>query len=257
MNILGSVSKNVTDALRQGIIPWKAFQFGFPTNVLTNKKYGGINPILLQISALQHKFNRSCFWGSVKQWRAVQCQVPYETQSTQILVVENGRPSTRKIFNTDQVFGLTIGEFISKLTPSEYSQVDLLIEKSGAKLTAGLTPMYRDGIIEMPPRSYFKNDAQYWASIIHELCHDSELKIGFTGDEFQRELVAEIATGYLEGILRLEHCSDRTNHDKYLADWLKAADENPQYITQSASIASQIVYHLMNLLNPKEFSYAE
>ena len=259
MNTFVSISKNIADALRQGDIPWKTFQVGYPTNVLSNKKYSGVNSILLQIYALQHKFNRSCFWGSVNQWRTVQCRVPYEAKPTEILVVDAfGRPTKRKVFNTDQVIGLTIGQFIGKLgSVGEYSQVDLLLEKAGAKVVNGLTPMYRDGIIEMPPRSFFKNDPQYWGSIIHELCHDTELKVGFTGDEFQRELVAEIATGYLEGILCLEHCSDRKNHDKYLNQWLEEMDRNPKFIVSSASIASQIVRHLMNLVNPKEFFYAE
>lgn len=259
MNTFANISKDVADNLRQGNIPWKTFQFGFPTNVLTNKKYSGINPILLQISALQQKFNRSCFWGSVNQWRTVECRVPYEAKPTEILVVDaSGRPTKRKIFNTDQVFGLTMGEFISKIGPlGEYSQVELLLEKSEAKVVDGLTPMYRDGIIEMPSRYFFQNDPQYWGSLIHELCHDTELKVGFMGDEFQRELVAEIATGYLEGILRLEHCSDRTNHDKYLSQWLDEMDKNPKFIINSASIASRIVHHLMNLVNPEEFTYAE
>jgi antirestriction protein ArdC len=259
MNAFVSISKIIAYTLRQGDIPWKTFQVGYPTNVLSNKKYSGVNSILLQISALQHNFNRSCVWGSVKQWGTVQCRVPYEAKPTEILVVDaSGRPTKRKIFNTDQVIGLTMGQFISKLgSVGEYSQVDLLLEKSGAKVVNGLTPMYRDGMIEMPPRSFFKNDPQYWGSIIHELCHDTELKVGFTGDEFQRELVAEIATGYLEGIFRLEHCSDRKNHDKYLSQWLEEMDKNPKFIINSASIASRIVYHLMNLVNPKDFSYAE
>ena len=259
MNIFDDISKNISDALLQGDIPWKTFQAGYPTNVLSNKKYSGVNSILLQISALQNKFNRSYFWGSVNQWRAVQCRVPYEAKPTEILVVDaSGRPTKRKVFNADQVIGLTIGQFISKPgLVGEYSQVDLLLEKSEAKVKNGLTPMYRDGIIEMPPRSFFKNDPQYWGSIIHELCHDTELKVGFTGDEFQRELVAEIATGYLEGMLRLEHCSDRKNHDKYLSHWLDEMSKNSKFIITSASIASRIVYHLMNLLNPKDFSYAE
>jgi antirestriction protein ArdC len=77
------------------------------------------------------------------------------------------------------------------------------------------------------------------------------------GDGLQRELVAEIATGYLEGILGLEQCTDRENHDKYLNQWLDEAGKNPKYLAQSASFATRIVYGLMNLVNPKEFSYAE
>jgi len=269
MNAIESVNKIIVDTLIQGTIPWKTFSVGFPTNVLTNRRYGGINPILLQISALKHNFNRSSYWGSVQQWKAVQCRVPFEVEATPILVYQElekenkGKttrfklPSTRKIFNTDQVIGLTIGQFMAKTVSADYGQVNEIIEKSGVKIQEGLTPLYEDGKIYMPPRSHFHNDAQYWATHLHELSHHWELKVGFIGDGLQRELVAEIATGYLEGILRLEHCSDRKNHDKYLALWLDEIKENPKYLIQSASIASRIVYDIMHLLNPKEFPYAE
>lgn len=265
MNINTSINKIVVDALRQGQIPWKTFQHGFPTNVLTNKKYGGINPILLQISAKKHNFNRSAYWGSLHQWLGAQCRVPFGQEPTLIFVYQEfeqeGRryklPSTRKVFNGDQVFGLTVGNFMGKTISNDYSQVESLVAKSGVVIKEGLTPVYYDGTITMPPRSHFKNDAQYWGSYLHELCHHWELEVGFTGDELQRELVAEIATGYLEGILELEHCADRENHDKYLNQWLDMAEKDARYLVKSASIATRIVYGLMHLLNPKEFSYAE
>lgn len=265
MTVIQSVNKIVVDALRQGYIPWKTFRLGFPTNVLTNKKYGGINPILLQISAQKHNFNRSRYWGSLNQWLGVQCRVPFGQDPTLIFVYQEfeqkGRsyklPSTRKVFNTDQVFGLTVGNFMGKTISNDYSQVEALVAKSGVAIKEGLTPLYYDGTITMPPRSYFVNDAQYWATYLHELSHHWELEVGFTGDGLQRELVAEIATGYLEGILDLEQCTDRENHDKYLSQWLDEVEKNPKYLIQSASIATRVVYGLMHLLNPKEFSYAE
>jgi len=277
MTVIQNINKIVVDDLRQGNIPWKTFHLGFPTvatpsNVLTNKKYGGINPILLQISAQKHNFNRSRYWGSLYQWQGVQCRVPFGQEPTLIFVYQEfereGKrfklPSTIKVFNTDQAFGSTIGDFmavnerrISSVKFNDYSQIESLIGKSGVLIKEGLTPLYYDGTITMPPRSYFKDDAQYWSTYLHELCHHWELKVGFMGDGLQRELVAEIATGYLEGILGLVQCTDRENHDKYLNQWLDEADKNPKYLTQSASVATRIVYGLMNLVNPKEFSYAE
>lgn len=265
MKVIQSINEIVVDALSQGIIPWKTFKPGFPTNVLTNKKYGGINPILLQISAQKHKFHRSRYWGSIQQWGAAQCRVPFEQDPTLIFIYQDmeqeGKqfklPSTRKVFNTDQVYGLTVGNFMGTKLSNDYSQIESLIGKSDVNIKEGLTPLYYDGTITMPPRSYFKNESQYWASYLHELCHHWELKVGFTGHEFQRELVAEIATGYLEGILELEQCTDRENHDKYLSQWLDEAKKNQKYLAQSASVATRIVYGLMNLLNPKEFFYAD
>jgi antirestriction protein ArdC len=265
MLVIKNINEIVVNSLRQGNIPWKTFDLGFPTNVFTKKKYSGINPILLQISSQKYKFKRSKYWGSLRQWQGTQCGVPFDQQPTLIFVYQEFEksnqhfksPSTKKVFNADQVFGLTVGDFFGGKVSNDYSQIECLVGKSEVIVKEGATPLYYDGTITMPPKSHFKNEAQYWSTYLHELCHHWELRVGFMGDELQRELVAEIATGYLEGILELCQCTDRENHDKYLSQWLEEADKNPNYLVNSASIATQIVRSLMNLVNSKDFSYAQ
>lgn len=263
MNAVQTINQIILDSLKQGFIPWKTFNKGFPTSVSTKKKYSGVNPILLQISA-HKRFDRSFYWGTLNAWGSVDCQVPFGQEPTLIFVYQEFEkdhklfkmPSTKKVFNADQAYGLSLGDFfVPKVLTNDYDKVESLLTKTDVALTEGLTPSYYDGTITMPPRNAFRNDAQYWSTCLHELCHHWEFKVGFTAEEPQRELVAEIATGYLEGILEFEHCTDRENHDKYLGQWLDSAERDYKYLPHSASVASKIVYDLMNLINPEEFSY--
>lgn len=264
MNSIQIINQTICNALQEGFIPWRTFQHGFPTNALTNKKYSGVNPILLQISAHRNKFD-SAYWGSLQTWVGAQCRIPFGQEPTLIFICQEfeqndktfKKPSTKRVYNADQAYGMTLGNFMQpKVLTNDYSKVQSILAKADVVLVEGATPSYYDGTITMPPRNYFKNDAQYWSAYLHELCHHWELKVGFTANAPQRELVAEIATGYLEGILEFEHCADRENHDKYLDQWFDEAKKDYKFFLHSASVASRIVYDLMNLVNPEEFCYA-
>jgi len=70
------ITNQIIEALQSGSLPpWRqpwasSPNAGFPANIASKRRYSGVNPMLLQISAQNHGF-RSKWWGTFKQWESV------------------------------------------------------------------------------------------------------------------------------------------------------------------------------------------
>src|SRR6516165_6135769 len=63
------VNQTIIDALRSKTVPWRS-EHGFPRNIWSRKRFGGLNAILLLIAERRRKFSSS-LWGTRAQWEAV------------------------------------------------------------------------------------------------------------------------------------------------------------------------------------------
>jgi len=60
------VNETIIQALGQQMVPWRS-DHGFPKNVLSRRRYGGIEPILLMLAGQRRGFT-SCWWGTRQEW---------------------------------------------------------------------------------------------------------------------------------------------------------------------------------------------
>jgi antirestriction protein ArdC len=242
---------------------------GFPTNAYTNRQYGGINPLLLNIAALKNG-HTSKYWATYKQWAGMGCQVkrrpddvPEGEWAAKIVRrtynEEDDKVSWSPIlvFNASQVFGnfhvvpatayQVLKAEISD-TPPDYSNTDRLLAQAVFKEGGYSRPRYErppKDFICMPWRKRFVDDAHWYGSCLHELIHWAEWRTGWKGSEEQGELIAEIGQAYLETLLGVPHCNDLTNYNKWLDDWLRAMDEDPRYIYEATAQAEKAVDFVM------------
>ena len=71
--IRSQITQQIIDALENGCPPWRqpwlgTANTGRPTNVVSEKPYRGINPLLLSLHQQRHGF-RSRWYGTFKQWQ--------------------------------------------------------------------------------------------------------------------------------------------------------------------------------------------
>jgi len=74
------VTDRIIQALESDLLPWRrpwqvsGSQPGRHSNIASRKPYNGLNPMLLEIHAVQHGF-RSRWWGTFNQWHDLGCHV--------------------------------------------------------------------------------------------------------------------------------------------------------------------------------------
>lgn len=258
MNALEKTVDFIAESMRAGTPPWRKPWPGFPTNSFTNKSYSGINSLLLDAVAIQRLYP-SRFWATYKQWGWLGCNVrkrPDNISEGQWAVkihLLDGK--TAWVLNAAQVFGLEAEKWnkTENFDP-HYDCAERLFETTNVQWNWGTSeqPQYRrpphDDIC-MPLLEQFSDKVQLIASQFHELIHWSEWRTGWSGDDVQGELVAEIATGMLETEFGLPHCSDLTNHHKYLQHWLEKMGENPHYLLEAIAQANKAVGFVLQRKN--------
>lgn len=141
---------------------------------------------------------------------------------------------------------------------ADYAEVDAIVKATSARIShhwRTKKPKYlrfpEDRII-LPPRSYFQDDAQYWASVIHELVHWLEWRTNWYGSLDQNELAAESATGMMESFCCLPHDTENGTINKWLPAWTKGIEANPSYLFDAVAQAERSVNYLLDLWRRKE-----
>lgn len=69
------VTDQIITALKNGTPPWRkpwsaALNTGSASNVISKKRYTGINPLLLHLASMKWKF-QSKWWGTFQQWSSL------------------------------------------------------------------------------------------------------------------------------------------------------------------------------------------
>jgi antirestriction protein ArdC len=279
--IRNKLSDIILEALKAGAPPWRSiYNRGTPTNPKTGQKFTGINPLVLDAIADKNKY-RSKYWATYKQWLNLGVQVPRRPESTGEsdfygIPVVNWKPfvkvgvkgsgelahvdvdrfnllQTYTVFNAEQCGENLIFENKSK----DYLQAETIVNSLEIEIREHESiesPVYdrSSKIIFIPLRVNFLNDAQYWATKFHEIFHWVEGRIGWSGTTDQSELIAEIATGYLESELNLPHDTDTANHDKWMSTWIEKIENNPKYLFEAAAQASRSLDYLFRLTKEKQ-----
>jgi len=274
------VTSEIVEALQQGLTPWRMpwaalINTGFPANVSSKRHYQGINPILLQLAAHKNGF-QSQWWGTYRQWQALGGQVkkrPSEVApgkwGTKIVfykpikttrLSENGDEQTATfpllrefvVFNADQVEGVEKYQANAPATTSaiNYEPAEKVIAATGADIrhVAGDQAAYHrlpEDFIVVPLQLQFElgagKMAGYYDTIMHELAHWSEHRLGWTGSYALGELRAELGATYLTAAVEIPQldASQVANNAKYLDSWIKAMKEDHKVVFRIAAAASK------------------
>jgi len=97
----------------------------------------------------------------------------------------------------------------------------------------------RGDYIQVPPKTKFPKENEFYATCFHELAHWSESRTDWKGDYAEGELRAEIAAAFMLAELGVPQSSDLTNHQAYLKSWLEALRNDNRYIFHASTAASR------------------
>ena len=276
-----TITNRLIKALEAGTRPWiKPWvgdpNAGFPTNVDSKKRYRGVNPWLLDMTALDSNL-KSKWWGTYKQWKKKGGQVRKGETSTLIVfwkifendVVENGVTKKKKVFflkysnvfNLDQVENtgevkegekhpldkLRIGAEPIKFEHDTFEPAEQVIADSGASVTYGgnracYTPSTDK--VNCPNKDQFPKLSEFYNTMFHELTHWCEKRTGFDKIEDKSyalgELVAEIGSCYVAGHIGVPVENPQDDQSAaYLKSWLKALKDDPKFIFVASKWASK------------------
>lgn len=274
------ITDMVTDALRDGIAPWRKPWNGFgfaPTSLQTGKPYRGANRFLLSLVADTYKFERS-LWVTFKQakylggtvmrgehgWPVVFYSMlerinkeTGETENVPMLRLSN-------VFNVAQCKGLEI--------PAKYNLrhepvpvldgLQTLLDKYSSKPEiyhrGGDEAFYRPSTdtITIPMREQFSNPEDYAYTLAHELTHSTahESRLNRKADGFaifgsatyaEEELVADI--GAQMALSDVGVRIDVINSASYIRGWLKALENDPAMIIKASSKAQKAADYMLGI----------
>ena len=270
------ITQQIVEALKTEEIPfWKRPwtndpNCGAPINIVTGKPYRGMNPLLLTLASLKHGFV-SRYWASYQQWREAGGQVRKGEKGTIIVfykpiehqVERDGESKTEtffvlkywNVFNLDQVAGDKLNKFrpgqSTDQNPAniDWSTADKAIAATGAYTRYGGNKAFYSPAgdhIQIPARQQFPDLRDFYDTHWHELGHWSCQRLDIKGEYAFGELVAELAAAFIPWQLCLPQSDDLTNHKAYLANWLKAMDNDPKWIFSAAAAASKVTDYILS-----------
>jgi antirestriction protein ArdC len=171
------------------------------------------------------------------------------------------------VFSADQVEGAD--EYRVQAEPGnavvpDFEPAEELVQASGADIRYQASdrafyrrptpeaswPDHSDGdYIVMPMKSQFHSQADLYATLMHELSHHSEIRVGYDHKKYgyaMTELVAEIAGCLLCQELQVPQSDDLSNHVSYLKNWLSSMKGDPSFIFKASSMASKVCDYLLS-----------
>lgn len=277
------ITNRITEALLQGTSPWRMPWTSGSFNLVSKKKYRGINVLLLNLHRQKHQLE-SPFYATFKQWQEWGFNVKKRPENVRegqwgasiifyninkkTKLLANGEEKeitipflrTYTVFNGDQVEGNKENlPKISQVAPNEICQkAEEVIQSQGANIKFGgdvAAYMPHTDEVLMPVKERFSSLGSYYGTMFHELVHwtgaESRLK---RLQKFHRfgteayaveELVAEMGGCFMLGELGLPIMDQLENHASYIQNWLKLLENDDKIIFQAATAASAAVDFLL------------
>jgi len=286
-----NITNRIIAAIEGGVMPWRrpwrcSPNAGRPANVVSKKPYSGVNPLLLEITAMQRGFS-SKFWGTFKQWEELGCcvqkrpdNVPSGQWGTNIVFCkpfkkmvtddETGEDEERgffmlrtyTVFCADQVSGAERFQVKEEpgigITEPDYGPAEELIVASGADIRHGGERAFYSPVgdyIQLPHRERFGTVGGYYLTVFHELAHWSEPRQHFDRDELgypMCELIAEMASCFVASEIGVPNGEPLENHASYVKSWLDAMKGDSGYIFRASKLAGATCDFLLAFVREPE-----
>jgi antirestriction protein ArdC len=279
-----SITKQIVEHLQAGhLAPWRRpwsldENSGAPANIVRQKRYRGVNPLLLAVSSMRHGFQGK-WWATFRQWKELGGNVKRRPQNVPrgkwgttivfyrpITKTETDSEGNEKetsyfllrtytVFNIDQVEGdhldhLRVGHsHVSEAEVQErFAAADEAIAATNADIRHGGNQAFycpSDDFVQLPHRHQFSLP-EYYETAFHELSHwtEHESRLACDRNSPERsyafmELRAELGGCFVAVELGLPTAERLENHASYLKSWLKDMEDDPKYIFRAASQAAK------------------
>ena len=285
-----TITDQIVESLKSGSIPiWKrpwgiSPNSGFPINLVSKRRYSGVNVLLLRMAAMTHGF-KSKFWATYNQWRELGGKVmrrpenvkpghwgqnivfftkvtKTETDPITAEEKESSFPLLKSycVFNVDQVDGpfdhLRAKEEILNTDFVDFAPAEQLIRNMALDIRIGgdhAAYNQSGDFIVCPHKHRFKEEKDYYGTIFHEIVHLTghssrlnRLQHSRFGDQRYafEELVAELGTSFILSALGIPQSDN--NSTAYVANWLDALNRDSRFIFQAASCASKAADYILS-----------
>lgn len=292
-DLYAAITEQIVAAIEKGAgtfeMPWHRSRgtSARPWNVVSGKRYQGINVVALWLSAEAQAFPHPV-WGTYRQWQAKGAQVRRGERSSMIVFYktlqhERENPDSgeteahrvpmaraSRVFNVAQVDGYALDapeEVLPAVQIEPVEAADHLVRASAAEVREGGERAFyspREDFISMPDRARFTGSATmdateaYYATLLHELTHWSggekrlnrDLKSRFGTNAYaMEELVAELGASYLCADLSVT-TAVRPDHAAYIQAWLTVLRADKRAVFMAAARAQDAARFLLQFAPP-------
>lgn len=282
-SIREKVSKQILSAIESGTTlawrrPWTTSKnAGRPTSLASRRAYSGVNAPLLQIHANRYQLS-SKWWATYRQWESLGLPVkkrpddvpPGEWGATIVFYKPINKKRTDDegqeledrffmlrtfvVFNADQVEGADVFQVQEPKEPvlPDFGPADELIAATKADIRHGGERAFYDRVgdyIQMPHKQRFNPPGAYYETLLHELAHFSEPRLGWNHEQegyAMGELVAELAASMLSAELGVPLGESLDNHAAYLKHWMDAMRADSSFIFKASTQASKVADFLLS-----------
>jgi antirestriction protein ArdC len=265
------ITQQIVDALQQNALPWrrpwKSTGGGLPRNIVSKRRYNGINVPLLLMAGVQFNF-QSNWWGTYQQWQELRGQVRGGERGTRIVLFRN---IEKRDAEANDRFRSQPVESAVPIQP-DFQPAEELVATTHAQIRyggdrafyhrpiGGNFPDHSGGdYIQMPSRCQFQEQWDYYGTLFHELGHWTECRLDWSGSYAMGELVAEMTACFVSHELDVPP-ADLANSASYIKCWLEAMASDPKFVFAAATQASKATDFLLsfvakeNLSNRPKFS---
>lgn len=295
--IYQNVTQNLIKVIEENKIlpwqlPWDRVDLGGQQNFRTKRAYNGINAFITCLVQITSGY-RSPYWLTAKEITAKKGKLKPNQKATPIVffkVIESddqdnetdkngeliinkiGIAKAYRVYNLDQVDGIDFK--IPKAPNYDHKKI---LEKADklAKNLKHLPPIKHVDLnrayynkthdfINIPPKTSFKNQPEYYSTLFHEITHATGHKkrlarscpddiaaspinltrIGKDKAYAYEELIAEMGSAFLCSEAKILKDTEN-NSAAYLKSWLTCFKSDPNMLIRAAKEAEKSTYYLL------------
>ena len=283
--VINNFTKSVIESMKKNGSNWdKMFGDNLdPINVISNKRYRGINWAMLSFDCEDKKYAHN-IWATYKQWASLNAQVTKGSKGTPIIfykppVYKKNKDTDKNervqwsimrastVFNVNQV-DLSNSEYKVpvKKTGKQYSidEIDNFINETKVIIkhddVNSCFYVPSKDYINMAPKEKFQDTKEsnatvhYYSTLFHELTHATghEKRLNrqkqFDDDHKKsyayEELIAETGSVLFSKHFRIEK-TIRDNHAKYLNGWIKYLNDDYSFLSSAIAKAGKAFDHFV------------
>jgi antirestriction protein ArdC len=283
------ITDKIIAELEAGRVPWvqpwrtaaASAPLAMPKNASTDRRYSGINVLILWGAVIQHGFSGQS-WLTFRQALGLGGHVRKGERGTTVVYADRFTPDDERrraaeageepgaipflkrftVFNTDQCDGLP-KDVAASVDPPPPDQIEpraeALIAATGADFRIGGARAYYNitgDFVHVPPPAAYFEPINWYRTAFHELSHwsgaASRLGRDFSGSfgsksYAREELVAEMAGAFVCASLGIV---PTVRHADYIGSWLEVLREDNRAVVRAASAASKAADFLLAFLPP-------
>jgi antirestriction protein ArdC len=245
-----------------------------PLNLVTGKKYRGVNVWLLLASSYSSPywltFNQAkTLGGTIKKGERSSIVVFWNFKEVEEVNKDTGQLEKKnipflkyyRVFNVQQCEGITYPDQPEESHSDPIAEAEAIIEgyKGRPEIKHGFTKAcYNpiEDIVKMPNKSAFVNQEEYFSVLFHEATHSTGLETrlnretlttpaAFGSKNYAREeLIAEMGAAYLCGISGIVHVT-LENSAAYIHGWRDSISKDSKLVVLAAAQAQKAVNYIM------------